>query len=187
MIRKISKKFVEYISENNYSEQEKDEMEYILNTMIFDAIKLGLTFIIFTVLGYSCQSMIVLITMSLIKPYIGGYHEESQFKCFVSTILLTAGIIFMSTNTKFSFYSNCIVILFCLYCMYNQVPIINPNMPITRPHLIVKNRKKGLCNTTIIGISSIVMYKYTCFYCIITWVIIVQTLLLFNKKQFKER
>ena len=57
MIRKISKKFVEYISENNYSEQEKDEMEYILNTMIFEAIKLGLTFIIFTVLGYSCQSM----------------------------------------------------------------------------------------------------------------------------------
>lgn len=187
MIRKMSKKFIEYISDKNYSKEEKEEMEYILNTMIFETLKIVLTFIIFMLLGYQWQCLIILILMSITKPYIGGYHENSQLKCFAATVLLTAGIIFMSMHTRFTFYSNCVAILFCVFCIYNQIPVLNPNMPITRPHLIKKNRKKGLCNIIIIGIISIVLYNYSGFYCIITWVLIVQTLLLFNKNEYKER
>lgn len=183
MIREISHKIIEYISENNYSNEEKEEMEYILNTIIFEILKILFTVIIFSIIGYFKESLIIVSIMAVTKPYIGGYHEDSQLKCFLATMLLTAGIIFMSMQTTFTFLSNGIILLVCIFCMYHQIPVINPNIPITRSHLIQKNKINGLRNISLVGIMSVILYKYTNYYCIITWVIIFQTILLFNKKE----
>ena len=182
MIRKISHKIIQYISENNYTYEEKEEMEYILNTIIFESLKILFTVIIFSLLGYFKESLIIVSIMAVTKPYTGGYHEDSQLKCFLATMLLTAGIIFMSMQTTFTFWANCIILLFCIFCMHHQVPVINCNMPITHPDLIKKNRVNGLRNAILCSVVSIVLYKHSSYYCIITWVILFQTMLLFNKK-----
>ena len=56
-------------------------------------------------------------------------------------------------------------------------------MPITHPHLIQKNRDKGLCNVIVLGIVSIMLYKYSDYYLLITWTIVFQTILMFNKRE----
>ena len=38
--------------------------------------------------------------MSITKPFIGGYHEDTQLKCLTSTLLLTFIIIYLSKNNK---------------------------------------------------------------------------------------
>ncbi len=183
MIRNLSHKFINYISEGKYSEEEKEEMEYVLNTIIFEFLKLLCTVVVFSLFGYFKESVIILFIMSLTKPYIGGYHEDSQLKCLIATMLLTAGILFMSIHTDFTFLSNCLILLFCNFCMYHQVPVINPNMPISRPQLIQKNKINGLRNIILSSVASIILYKYCRYYCIVTWIIIFQTMLLFNKKE----
>ena len=158
-------------------------MDYVLRTILFESIKLISTIVIFSILGYFIESVIIISIMSLTKPFIGGYHEDTQLKCFIATMLLTAGILILSLNTSFTFWGNCIVLIICIFCIYNQAPVINPKMPITHPHLIQKNRDKGLCNVIVLGIVSIMLYKYSDYYLLITWTIVFQTILMFNKRE----
>lgn len=181
MVRKISKKVVEFVAQDNYTKEEKEEMDYVLRTILFESIKLISTIVIFSILGYFIESVIIISVMSLSKPFIGGYHEDTQLKCFIATMLLTAGILILSLNTSFTFWGNCIVLIICIFCIYNQAPVINPKMPITHPHLIQKNRRKGLCNIILFILASIIMYKYSNYYLLITWTVIFQTLLMFNR------
>ncbi|WP_159150005.1 accessory gene regulator ArgB-like protein [Clostridium neonatale] len=182
-MRKISKKVVEFVAQDNYTKEEKEEMDYVLRTILFESIKLISTIVIFSILGYFIESVIIISIMSLTKPFIGGYHEDTQLKCFIATMLLTAGILILSLNTSFTFWGNCIVLIICIFCIYNQAPVINPKMPITHPHLIQKNRDKGLCNVIVLGIVSIMLYKYSDYYLLITWTIVFQTILMFNKRE----
>lgn len=181
MVRKISKKIVELVAKDDYTKQEMEEMDYVLRIILFESIKLISTIIVFSIFGFFIESVIVISVMSLTKPFIGGYHEETQLKCFIATMLLTAGIITLSLNTSFTFLSNFIILIMCVFCIYNQAPIINPKMPITCPHLKQKNRKRGLLTTILCLIISLALCKYNDYYLLITWTIIFQTLLMFNR------
>lgn len=184
MVRSVSKKLINSIAKNdNYSKDELDQMEYALITILFESIKIVFSVIIFSFFGYFNESIIIVGIMCLIKPFIGGYHEETQIKCFIATVLLTSGILVLSLQCSLSFISNCILILLSIFCMWNQVPVINPKMPITRPELIKKNRVRGLTTSIILGLISIVLYSYSSYYSLITWTILFHALLLFNKKE----
>ena len=71
----------------------------------------------------------------------------------------------------------------CIRDRYNRAPVINSKMPITRLELIQKNRTKGVRNSIILGVISILLYKYTFMYSLITWTLIIEVLLMFNKRE----
>ena len=172
MVKKICKKITKSVANDNYSEEEQEQMEYTLTIISFELIKMISLLIIFSLFGYFKEVIIIVGVMSITKPFIGGYHEDSQIKCFIATLLLTAGILILSLQCNLSFISNFILIFLSIFCIWNQAPVINLKMPITRPELIKKNRKKGLRNVTLFGLISIVAYNYTSYYLIITWTIL---------------
>ena len=71
-----------------------------------------------------------------------------------------------------------------IFCIYNQVPIINPKMPLIKENLIKRNRIISIVNSLIFIILSIVMFNIKWFSQVIVWTGVVQIMLLFNK--FKE-
>ena len=184
MVRSVSKKIVKSIAtDERYSKDELEQMEYVLATILFELIKLSLVIIIFSLFGYFKEVIIIEGIMCITKPFIGGYHEDSQIKCFIATMLLTTGILILSLQCNLSFISNCILIFLSIFCIWSQAPVINPKMPITRHELIRKNRIRGLRNTVILGVISIALYNYSSYYSLITWTILVNTVLMFNKRE----
>ena len=184
MVKNISKRMINSISANdNYSKDELEQMEYALVTILFELIKMISLIIIFSLFGYFNEVMIIAGIMCVVKPFIGGYHEETQIKCFIATLLLTTGILILSLQCNLSFIGNCILIFLSIFCIWNQAPVINSKMPITRHELIIKNRITGLRNTIILGIISIALYNYSSYYSLITWTILFQALLMFNKRE----
>ena len=184
MVRIVSKKIMKSIAINdNYSKDELEQMEYTLVTILFESIKMISLIIIFALFGYFNEVIIIVGVMCLIKPFIGGYHEETQIKCFIATVLLTAGRLILSLQCYLSFISNCILIFMSIFCIWNQAPVINAKMPITRPEIIKKNRIRGLRNSIILGLISIVLYNYSRYYSLITWTILVDVILMFNKRE----
>lgn len=184
MVKSVSKKIINSIStDGNYSKDELEQMEYTLVTILFELIKVIFLIIIFSLFGYFNESIIITGIMFIVKPFIGGYHEDTQIKCFIATLLLTAGILILSLQCNLSFISNCILIFLSIFCIWNQAPVINSKMPITRPELINKNRNRGLRNVLILGLISIVLYNYSSYYSLITWTILFTTILLFNKRE----
>jgi accessory gene regulator B len=184
MVKDVSKRIIKSIATNEkYSKDELEQMEYALVTISFELIKMISLIIIFSLLGYFNEVIIIAGIMCVVKPFIGGYHEETQIKCFIATFLLTTGILILSLQCNLSFISNCILIFLSIFCIWNQAPVINSKMPITRPELIKKNRVRGLSTSIILGLLAIVLYNYSSYYSIITWTILFEAILMFNKRE----
>lgn len=172
---------------NNYNENQIEQMKYVSRVFVYELIKLILVLLIFSLLGYFKECALVLLFMVSTKPFTGGYHEDSQGACFIATLIIVAFIIILSKNSSLSIYSCIVLNILSIFCIYNQIPIINPKMPLTREELIKRNRVIGIINTLIFLVLSIIMFNIKWFSQTIVWTGIVQAMLLFNKyKKSKE-
>jgi accessory gene regulator B len=186
MVRNISRKLINNIATNDkYSKDELEQMEYVLVSILFELIKLSSVIIIFSLFGYFKEIIIILGVMCTSKVFIGGYHEDTHIKCFIATMLLTTGILMLSLGCKLTFTGNCILIFLSIFSIWHQAPVINPKMPITRHEFIVKNRRRGVNITIIFGLIAIGLYNFSDYYSPITWTILCNAILMFNKRELK--
>lgn len=184
MVKNISKKIINSISvSEKYSKDELEQMEYVLRVLLYESIKMLLLVAIFSAFGYFKEIIIIEVIMCTVKPFIGGYHEHTQIKCFTATVIIALGILILSLQCNLSFISNCILISLSIFCIWNQAPIINSKMPISRPELIRNNRIRGLSTSIVFGVLSVILYNYSSYYSLITWTILFQAILMFNKRE----
>ena len=185
MIEKLIYRFVDSLSEyNNYNEEQVEQIKYSLKVIVYELIKIILLIIIFSILGYFKESLLILFIMSITKPFIGGYHEDTQLKCFTATLILIVIIIILFENSKLNLTSSSILNFISIFSIYNKAPIINDKMPITREDLIRKNRKIGITNVVLLALLSLIMFKVKWISQIIVWTILVQAILMFNKYKY---
>ena len=185
MIEKLIYRFVDSLSEyNNYNEEQVEQIKYSLKVIVYELIKIILLIIIFSILGYFKESLLILFIMSITKPFIGGYHEDTQLKCFTATLILIVIIIILFENNKLNLTSSSILNFISIFSIYNKAPIINDKMPITREDLIRKNRKIGITNVVLLALLSLIMFKVKWISQIIVWTILVQAILMFNKYKY---
>ncbi|WP_291653353.1 accessory gene regulator B family protein [Clostridium sp.] len=187
MIEKLIYRFVDDLGEyNNYNNEQIEQAKYALKVAVYEVIKMVLIIFIFSLVGYFKESLLIISIMSITKPFIGGYHEDTQVKCFIATLIIVSLIIILFENNKLSFISFVILNLISIFSIYNKAPIINDKMPITREDLIRKNRKIGISTVIILAILSIILFKVTMLSQIIVWTILVQAMLMFNKYEKKK-
>ena len=183
MIERLIYKFVDNLGKsNNYNAQQIEQIKYILKVMLFEIIKLSLTVILFSIFGYFYESLFIIFLMAITKPFIGGYHEDTQVKCFIATIILVFFIIFLAEHSRLNLISCIMVNLLSIFSIYNRAPVIDKRMPISREDLIKRNRIIGLSVVLILSIVSIAIYKFTWIPQTIVWTILVQAILMFNKR-----
>lgn len=182
-LRKLIKSFARYISEKNgYTKDLEEQMEYALRITIFETLKaLGVIFI-FSFFGHSVEAIAALGTMAFIKPFIGGYHEDTQIKCFAASLIIVASIIYLSINLNMDVISKLILSGTSIFCIWNQAPVVHPKMALTKTELLKRNRIVGLFIAVLLIFISIVIHRYSSISDPILWTIVFQTLLLFNKR-----
>lgn len=188
MIRTLSKKFVKYIASAETTKDEIEEMEYILNVYTFEFLKIAGLIILFSACGYFKESLTVIILFSTVRPYIGGYHETTQLRCFIVTLIITGFIIALSFNVDVNIYGEIILLIISIFAVYNQAPVLNPEMPISNEKNIRRNRVKGLTHFILWSILSVIIYKYLYIYSmIILWSLVVNALYMFNRKNINDK
>lgn len=181
-LRKEIKKIAGYISKvNKYTKEQEEQIEYTLRVTVFEFLKIAGIILIYSIIGYPSEAFAAVIAMAAIRPFIGGYHEDTQLKCFVATLIVIGSVIYLSNNLKIDFISKIILNGISLYCIWNEAPVINSKMPFTKPELVEKNMITGIVIAVIFIFISIVFNKYKVSD-ILTWTMIFQSLLLFNKR-----
>jgi accessory gene regulator B len=182
-LRKLIKSFAGYISaQNGYTEELEAQVEYALRITIFETLKILGVIIIFSVFGYPVEVITAVAVMSIIRPFIGGYHEDTQLKCFAAVLIIIACTIYLSTNLQIDIISKLILGMGSLYCIWHQAPVVHPKMALTKPELIKRNRNVGLLLTALFIIISILTNRYDSISNSILWIVVFQTLLMFNKR-----
>lgn len=185
-MKNIISRFTENIAiYNNYNNVQKEEIEYTLKTIIYETTKILFSIIIFYLFGYLSETLVILFVMSMTKPFIGGYHEDSQIKCFIATNILIFIIIQLTKETNITFWGSILLNGISIFAIYNKAPIINEKMPITKENLIRRNRIIGMISTYFLAILSLVLFYLTQLSEIIVWTILIQCILMFNKNEYK--
>lgn len=188
MLESLVYKFVENIGNyNNYTVDQMEQAKYSVKIIVYEVIKIIAVILVFSIFGCFEESIVIIFIMSITKPFIGGYHEDTQLKCLTSTLLLTFIIIYLSKNNILSFKSSIFLNSISIFSIYHQAPIINDKMPITKKNLISKNRLIGIINIFILSILSIILFNINLFSQIIVWTILVQAILMFNKSNYTRR
>ncbi|WP_238884327.1 accessory gene regulator ArgB-like protein [Clostridium sp. YIM B02551] len=183
-MRRFIKAFSKIIAKsNNYNEEQEQEVEYALRVIIFEAAKFIGTIIVFSAIGYPVKGLLAIGLMSLSKPFIGGYHEDNQVKCFISTLITIGIIIYLENCISLNFISVILLGGVSIFCIWNQAPVVNPKMRLTKIDMINRNRRVGIFIIVLQYLVSIILFKYAYIATIITWVILFQALLMFNKEK----
>ena len=181
MIEKITKKIVSNIGQgNDFSKDQVEQMEYTLKVFSYEIIKIIFLILLFACFNYGKEAALILLVMAFTKPFIGGYHEDSQIRCFCAMVILAVSIIILSFN-RLTLSSTLILSLLNLFCIYHRAPITNEKMPIKKEKIIKRNRNIGMCNISILIILSILSLNFW-WSSIIIWTITIQTMLMFNKR-----
>lgn len=184
MIRKMIKNFNEDICEcNGYTDEKKEELEYTLRVVVFEILKILAIISLFSLLGLFKQIIVVLIVMSFTKPFMGGYHEDTQIKCLIATIILASIIITLSINNNLNLVSIILLNLITLFSVYHQAPIINEDMILTRQDLITRNKIVAMISCFMFFIISLTVHKNEIYSSIITWTLFIDSCLMFNKNK----
>ena len=187
MIINLCTNFVNFICEDNFNDEDKEVMEYVLRVVIFEFLKIAGNLVIFYFMGYFIETFIIMLSISLIKPFIGGYHCPTQIRCFFITFIINISIILLSKNCTLNLISLIILLAASFMAIYHQAPVINEHMPLTKPDLISKNRRRGLFNLTLISFIAIIFYFYNIYYSyILIWSILSLALLMFNRLSWKN-
>lgn len=182
MVKNLINKFINYISmDSNVDKEKLVEIEFILRVLTYEVIKIFLVLSILGVLGFFKETLIIVITMTSLKPFIGGYHEDTQVKCFIATSIIVSSILVLSQSDTLSLLSCIILNIFSIFSIYNKAPVIDKRFPLTKERLIKKNRCIGICNSIILSIISIVFFRITWISQGIVWTLLIQAILLFNK------
>lgn len=171
---------------NGYTKEQEELVYYSMRTIFFEIAKLLGCILIFSLLGYWKEILITTFIICSIKPSIGGYHENSQLSCFIASLLLDGAVIFLSIIVKLPLSAIIIILLISLFAIYEQAPIQNSQMPLSKPDLIKKNRVRGLTQIIIyslITIALILIKHYIFISQIITWALLFTALLMFNKRK----
>ena len=166
---------------NNYDKDQQEKIQYVMKTFVFEIIKIILIITIFSFFGYNKEVLIILLVMTSTKPFIGGYHEDTQIRCFLSSVAITFAILVLSLNSSLNVFSCAAISIMCLICIWYRAPILNPRMPMTKKELIMKNKIIGTTITAIFAVVALIFIKYNTYSECIIWTITFQTLLLFNK------
>ncbi|WP_283692072.1 accessory gene regulator AgrB [Clostridium perfringens] len=181
-MRKFLKSAIEYLAKDLDLDKELlEQIQYVVIVLTFEFIKCISVILIAGILGYFKESLIVILSMCFIKPFIGGYHEDSQLKCFIATLIITTSIIMLVTFNKLNLFSIVILNLFSIFSIYNKAPVIDSRFPLTKKHLIKKNKILSVTNSSILFLITLIFFKISWISQTITWTLLIQTLLLFNK------
>lgn len=184
MMMKKFDDFVESICKyNKFPDEQTEEIKYIMRVTSLEIIKILITIILFSLFGYTKEILLVVGVMTCTKPFTGGYHESSQKRCLVATIILSLFIIILSENSSLNTISIIIINAINIFSVYNQAPIVNACMPITKDSLIKKNKKIAIVNYIVLFAISIFLHKYTLYRNIITWTLTLNVCLMFNQKK----
>jgi accessory gene regulator B len=181
-MRTLISKVTTHISKvNHYTKDEEEQIEYSMKILLFEAVKLLGIILIFSAAGYTTEVLVAMLVMISSKPFIGGYHEDNQVKCFLATFLIIGSVIYLGNNIHMNIAPKLILNVAAVFCIWNQAPVVNLKMQITREELLKRNKVVGIAIIVIFAVISLIFHKYSIVSDTIIWMIVFQALLMFNK------
>jgi len=142
----IAKWLTKHIKNNvsDLTELQLIKIEFGLECLLSEASKIILYALLFYFLSLVREFITALIFFSLIRAFAGGYHEETYWRCLITSLLFLGSCIFLGIFIDITIYAKIAIIIISIIIAYLFSPIDHPNKPIISMH-----RRKALKHLSI--------------------------------------
>ena len=135
--------------------QKEDNEVYLygLQLLLSTLLKiLGLMIIAYG-LGVVRESIIFLLSFSVLRIHAGGVHAHTLFKCFISTAILMFSSIFISRLIPDNYNLNIqvILIVISIIMIYRYAPVADENKPLTDDEYVLY-KKRSIITVLVVAI-----------------------------------
>ncbi len=92
---------VDMITEFMTPEEQEEIVRYGLERMKSRAIAIGATLMLGGILGMLAEGIVFFLCFIGVRRYAGGYHADTQARCYVISFGITVGALFSSNTYQF--------------------------------------------------------------------------------------
>ena len=140
----MKNKLYNYITKNNI-ELDYDVYEYSLLILKRYSIILFLTLSISCFMNILFETIICLITFSILRKFVGGFHFENNMACLIFSVFSSILIPYLAVSIKkFNLLDSYFVLILDLLLTIKIAPVDHINKRITKKEAMIY-KKKAIC------------------------------------------
>ena len=151
MNKKIVDKIIEYLSVTD--ETSKLKISYYLESILGECEKFIILLSIFAIIGYGLEGGVVIGVMLLLRPYLGGTHFNSFWKCFIATMIMCVIPVILNDYT---------VSIYVFFCVASIVLLLMIFYAPVKSVFRIDYYGKTLINIRIKGVAMIILLVIAC-------------------------
>lgn len=137
---------IDFIKEHKgYDDKQAIKAAYQVRLFIHLMIYVVLIGAILGVMGYLKEALIVFVAMKFYRGNAGGIHLKGNISCFIWSLLIISGIIFMSLYVGGTLILEIVLLLYILVIWYLYVPQGTSQRPLRR-----EDEKKKMKTTMLV-------------------------------------
>ncbi|WHH57089.1 accessory gene regulator B family protein [Petroclostridium sp. X23] len=105
-------------------------IKFGLECLLGELSKLIMYFIIFSILSLTGYYLVALLFFSSLRLIAGGYHEDTYWRCFFTSLVIFAAIIVIGMNLPQSLLLKSGMLIVSVILTWLYAPVDHPNKPI---------------------------------------------------------
>ena len=121
------------------------KIKFGLECLFSEASKTIIYLLIFSFFSYSLEFITILVCFAVTRSFAGGYHEETYWRCFTTTLIIFAVCLYIGISFDMARLVKIILLLVSVLLAYIYAPVDHPNKPI-----ISIDRRKRLKHLSVI-------------------------------------
>lgn len=162
-MEKLAQNLTNFIQQNNpnLSGLQIKKIKFGLECFIGELTKFIMYFVLFSMFSLTKYFLIAALFFCVLRTLAGGFHEETYWRCFFTSLLIFTTIVFIGVSITLSFSIRFVLIALIMILIWIYAPVDHPNKPIISSIRRKRFKYLSLIVTALfIGISFLLPQEY---------------------------
>jgi len=141
----------------NLTDLQLIKIKFGFECLLSEASKTIIYILLFASLSLTKEFLTAFLFFSIIRVFAGGHHEETYWRCFLSSLLFLGSSIFLGISIIIPVYVKIAIIIFSIIIAYIFSPVDHPNKPVINQQRRKKLKHLSIFVVILLGIIGIKM------------------------------
>lgn len=156
LAERISHICINFIAKNlNKSEEELEKIDYGLQVLLVNIIKLTILFTIAFFLNVAQYTLVAFLTFAFLRCFASGVHSSSNIGCTITNIILFIGNAFLSKNVVLAKPILISILSVCFILIFIYAPADTEDRPLLSKRIRKRNKIQSIIATILLSIIAL--------------------------------
>jgi len=143
------------LNNSNLCDLELKKIKFGLECFFGEISKFIIYLFIFWLFSLTKYFLVATLFFCIPRTMAGGYHEETFWRCFFTSLMIFTGILGVSLNMTFSISIKLMLVLITMILFFIYSPVDHPNKPI-----ISEQRRKRLKYASFVMVMALIIISF---------------------------